>query len=123
MNSTEKNAVFEDVFKTGSYGATGECHCGIFHCDISDSWDDEHNDSVIPSIEESAKSDPQRYQLHDSAIEYLDLNGRLYVIGCRCQMDRFIFEFLTEEKQNVLSFYLNTQDKLNASDICQGNRT
>lgn len=117
MKSAEKHAVFEDVFKTGSYGATGECHCGIFHCDSSGNWDDDHNDSVVPGVEESAKLDPQHYQLHDSAIEYVNLNNHLYVIGCRCGMDRFMFEFLTEEKQQVLSFYLNTQDKLNASDI------
>lgn len=117
MNSAKKQSVFTDVFKTGSYGATGECHCGIFHCDTSDSWDDDHSDSVIPAAEESAKSDPQRYQFHDSAIEYVDFNRHLYVVGCRCGMDNFMFEFLTEEKQQVLSFYLNTQDKLNASDV------
>ena len=70
--------------------------------------------------QERAKESPHMYQFNEHAIEYFDFNGRLYVHGCRCGMDVFIFDFLTEEKQRVLSYYKQTQDELNASDINQG---
>lgn len=117
MNTQQKNTVFLDLFRTKSYGATGECHCGIMHYDACNQWDDDHNESALPQAMESAKAHPERYQFQDNAIEYLNFNGALFVVGCRCKMDEFVFQFLTEEKQRVLSFYKKTQDVLNVADV------
>ena len=117
MNTAAKRSVFNGIFKTGSYGASGECHCGVFHYDTANAWDDDHEESVLPQAEEAAKTDPARYQFHDSAIEYVDLNGRLYVIGCRCGMDNFMFDFLNEDKQQVLTYYRDSRDELRVEDV------
>ncbi len=117
MRTEEKKIVFHGLFRTGSHGACGECHCGIFHFDVSNEWDDDHQNNVLPEAEKNALEHPEMYQFNDHSIEFFDFNGRLYVHGCRCGMDVFIFELLTEDKQNVLSFYKGIQDKLSVSDV------
>lgn len=117
MKTIEKRVIFNNIFRTGTHGATGECYCGIHHLDCANHWDDDHAETVLPSAEKAAQEHPERYQFQDNAIEFFDFNQRLYVFGCRCAMDDFVFEFLIEEKQRVLNFYRKTQDLLNASDI------
>jgi len=117
MKTAEKRAFFNDIFRTGSYGASGECHCGISHFDCTNNWDDDHSENVLPSAEKNAAERPELYQFQDCAIEFFNFNNRLYVFGCRCGMDDYMFEFLTEEKERVLSFYKQTQDRINVSDI------
>lgn len=117
MKTAEKRTVFNGIFRTGSHGSTGECHCGIFHYDCTNHWDDDHAENVLPAAESRAQTNPEQYQFQDNAIEFFDFNGRLYVFGCRCGMDDFMFEFLSEEKQAVINFYLQTKDKLSVSDL------
>lgn len=117
MRTVEKRALFNNIFRTGTQGATGECHCGIIHYDSANFWDDDHAENALPSAEQSALEHPERFQFQANAIEFFNFNDRLYVFGCRCGMDDFVFNFLTEEKQRVLTFYKQTQDKLNAGDL------
>lgn len=117
MNTEQKRSAFNRLFSTQSFGATGECHCGISHCDIAGNWDCDHSENTVPVFIEMETKEPTKYQCHDSAIEYCDFNGHLYVVGCQCKMDEFMFNFLAEEKQRILRFYLNTKDQLEVSDV------
>jgi len=112
MKTTEKKGIFNRLFSTGSHGCSGECHCGIIHYDIANSWDDDHHENTLPLAEKSAKESPELYQFQDNSIEYLNFNGFLYVLGCRCEMDCFIFNILNEERENIFNFYNNTKDKV-----------
>jgi hypothetical protein len=107
----EKKTVFYNTFNTSTYGSSGECHCGIFHYDSVNQWDNDHN-NILLNAQNSAKESPELYQFQDNAIEYVNLNERLYVIDCRCKMDNFIFGFLHEEKENILKFYMETRDRI-----------
>ena len=117
MKTSEKSLVFNRLFKTGSYGCSGECHCGVFHYDNANNWDDDHRDNTLPSAEKAAKEVPGSYQFQTNAIEYVEFNNRLYVIGCKCGMDEFIFGFLLEEKEKILNFYKSTKDRISVEDI------
>lgn len=117
MNTKEKRDIFVGLFKTNTYGANGMCQCGISHYDDANQWDPEYHETELPAAKESAKTNPSGYQFHDSSIEYLDFNGALYVQGCRCAMDDFIFNFLTEDKSSIVSFYKKTQDRVTVDDL------
>lgn len=117
MKTAEKRNIFNKIFQTRSYGSSGECHCGVMHYDATNSWDEDHHENVLPEAERNAKINPNSYQLHDSAVEFFNFNGRLYVFGCQCRMDDFMFEFFNEEKQNVLSYYKKTQDEISVNDL------
>jgi hypothetical protein len=117
MRTAEKRAVFEKIFRTGTHGSTGECHCGVHHYDSANHWDNDHAEHVLPTAQANAAKHPECFQLHDHAIEYVDFSGRLYVIDCKCGMDNFIFELLVEDQQRILSFYKQTQDHIKLSDL------
>lgn len=116
MRTEHKQSEFNKIFTTGSHGATGHCHCGVIHYDTANKWDDDHHDVILPSAELAAKSEPESFQFHDTAISYVDFNGHLYVIGCKCGMDDFIFNFLKEDKEKILFYYRKTKDRIEAED-------
>tara|TARA_R110002096_G_scaffold379758_1_gene573746 strand:+ start:1440 stop:1799 length:360 start_codon:yes stop_codon:yes gene_type:complete len=117
MKTSDKHDLFNQLFTTSTHGCSGECQCGVFHYDTCNEWDEDHRLNTLPSAEASAKEFPDNYQFQENAISYVNINGFLYVIGCKCRFDNFIFEFLTEEKQNILSFYIKTKDEINAEDV------
>lgn len=71
MNTGEKKIIFNNMFRTGSHGCSGECHCGIFHYDINNRWDEDYHDNTLPMAEKSAKAHPEMYQFQCNTIEYL----------------------------------------------------
>ena len=91
MKTAEKLSKYIGAFTTNTHGCSGECHCGIFHYDTANSWDDDHHDNTLPLAEISAVASPDLYQFQDNAISYLGFDDRLYVVWCRCGMDDFIF--------------------------------
>lgn len=117
MKTSEKLSKFVERFTSNTHGSVGECHCGIFHLDVANKWDDDHLEVILPNAKLAAKEFPDRYQFHDTAIDYLNFNGHFYVRGCRCRMDDFMFDFLNEEKENVLKYYMGIKDRINVENI------
>ena len=117
MKTKIKQHKFWGLFTTNTHGCSGECHCGILHYDTANEWDDDHKDNTLPRVLEAEKEHPELYQLHDTAIAYLDFNGMLYVIGCRCETDELIFSVLNEDKESVLNYYKQTEDKISLDDV------
>lgn len=114
MRKDDKWNKFIDTFYTGTHGASGECSCGVFHYDTANTWDDDHHE-YLEKLEK--ENDWSMRQLHDSAICFIDIAGSLYVVGCRCGMDKLLFEFLHDQKDQVLTFYVKTKDKIDIGDI------
>jgi hypothetical protein len=117
MKTSEKRGVFDSLFRTGSHGCSGDCHCGVTHYDNGNYWDDDHLENTLPQAELAEKAHPKLYQFQPNAIEYVDFNGFLYVFGCKCKMDDFIFGFLSEEKEKVINFYKHTKDRVSVDEI------
>lgn len=117
MKTKDKLTVFRGFFNTGTHGCSGECHCGALHYDDGNEWDEDHHERTLPNARKAAEEDPKSYQFHDSAIEYLEFNECLFVIDCKCGMDKFIFGFLNENKSNVLSYYKQTQEPINVNEL------
>lgn len=117
MQTTTKRDIFRSLFSTGTFGCAATCHCGVHHFDNGNQWDDEHMNETLPNAETWAKQNPKQVQFHGEAIEYLNFNGHLYVIDCHCKMDEFIFSFLNESKDSVLSYYLKTKDAVSVEDV------
>jgi len=116
MRTETKLSIFRSLFSTKTYGCSGECHCGIFHYDIANDWDDDYHQNTLPAVQERAKDSPEGYQFHDAAIERLEFDGYLYVIGCRCGMDDFIFRFFNESKSQILNYFVKTKDEVSVDD-------
>lgn len=117
MKTDNKWRFFNDTFSSGSRGCSGECHCGIMHYDSANQWDIEYHQNMLPQALEAAEASPERFQFHESSIEYLNFNDRLYVAGCRCGMDHFVFTLLNEEKQSILKYYISTKDELSPEGL------
>lgn len=117
MRTASKKSVFREVFGTRSYGCSGECACGVMHYDTAGEWDEEHRNETLPRAREWAKEKPESFQFHDTAIEYVELTGFLYVIGCKCKQDGLLFSVLNEQKQAVLSYYKQTKDEISVEDV------
>jgi hypothetical protein len=117
MKTSEKREIFDRLFKTGTHGCSGECACGVMHYDSCNQWDDDHQENTLPSAEASAKEMPEIYQFQSNAIEYLNFNERLYVLGCKCHMDDIVFELLHEQSEQVLTFYQQTRPRVTVDDI------
>lgn len=117
MKTAIKKSRFIRAFSTNSFGCSAECHCGVIHYDTANEWDEDHHENTLPNAEKLAEESPEHFQFHDTAIEYLDFNGRRYVIDCKCGMTNFIFEFLNEDKESILTYYKNTQEQVTLADI------
>ena len=117
MKTEVKREKFRALFTTNTHGCSGECHCGISHYDIANHWDSDHHDNTLPRVQKAAIESPELYQFQDNAIAYLDFNGFLYVVGCRCGIDNLFFDMLNEDRENVLNYYKQTQDKISLDDV------
>ena len=120
MKTTTKQSIFRKIFSTGSYGCSGECACGVHHYDSGNYWDDDHKDTLA-NAEQWAKEHPEDVQFHSEAIAYLNFNDNLYVIDCRCGMDKLIFNVLNDQKDSVLRYYLQTKDSVSIDEVLQHN--
>jgi hypothetical protein len=116
MRTVTKKSVFRKIFSTGSYGCSGTCACGVHHYDSGNDWDNDHKDTLA-NAKEWAKEHPEDVQFHTEAIEYLNFTDNLYVIDCRCGMDKLIFKLLNDQKDNVLHYYLQTKDAVAVEDV------
>jgi hypothetical protein len=119
MNTQSKKDKFFSVFGTNTYGADGICGCGVAHYDEVNKWDSEYHDIELPNAKERAKKNPQDYQFHDTAIDFININGALYVRGCRCKTDEMLFDFLNEDREQVIAYLKETQDVLTVDDLAQ----
>jgi hypothetical protein len=116
MKTAVKHTTFTNIFSTNTHGCSAECHCGVFHYDTCNQWDEDYHKKELPSAETSAVTNPKLFQFQDNAIEYLEFDGRQYVIGCRCGMTEFMFGFINEDKDKVLKYLIATKDTISVED-------
>lgn len=112
MRTSYKKDAFIQQFSTNTQGCTGECYCGVLHYDAANFWDEDYQENQLPMARKSAESSPEDFQFQDNAIEYFEFNGRLYVAGCKCGMDKFVFGLFNEQKEEILAYFIDTKDKL-----------
>lgn len=106
MRTSEKKYLFLNRFKTGSHAASAECHCGILNYDVSNKWDEDHQETI-----KNLKDGPL-INLQNNAIEYININDHLFVIGCKCNTDNLLFSMLNEHRDQVIMWIKDTQEKI-----------
>lgn len=110
MRASDKKALFMKQFTTGSQGASGDCACGVSNYDIANEWDEDHE----AHIKTLAENDHIHFQ-HNS-IEFIDVDGSFFVVGCKCKTDETLFSLLNEHRDQVIRWLKATQD-ISAADL------
>lgn len=105
MRISDKKFHFLKRFGTSSSGAFGDCACGVTSYDVSNYWDEDHQER-IRNIEENSLT-----QFQTNSIEFIEINGNYFVVGCKCKTDETIFALLTEQRDDVISYLKDTQEK------------
>lgn len=104
MRTKDKKFLFLRRFGTGSQGAFGDCACGVTNYDTANKWDDDH-ETHLKTLTES-----ERIHFQDNSIEFIDVDGALFVIGCKCKTDETLFSLLSEHRDQVIEWLKDTQD-------------
>lgn len=111
MRTKFKKQLFYKIFSTKSHGAFGECHCGLMNYDGENYWDDDHEETM-----KRVNNLPDVF-IQPNAIEFIEINGCLYVIGCKCKTDEVLFAMLDEHREQTLTWLKETEETINAKDI------
>ncbi len=104
MRTKDKRFLFFKRFSTGSQGAFGDCACGVTNYDTTNKWDDDH-EAHLKTLSES-----DRVHFQSNSIEFIDIDGALFVVGCKCKTDETILSLLIEHRDQVIRFLKDTQD-------------
>lgn len=110
MRTIDKRNLFFKQFTTGSHGASGDCACGISNYDIANQWDDDH-EAHLKTLSESS-----HVHFQHNSIEFIDIDGAMFVVGCKCKTDETLFSLLNEHRDQVIEWLKATQD-MTASDL------
>lgn len=104
MRTEEKRFLFFRRFRTGTKGAFGDCACGATNYDIANKWDDDHQDHLETLVES------EKVQFQTNSIEFIDIDGHLFVVGCKCKTDETLFSLLNEHRDDVIRYLKDTED-------------
>ena len=104
MRTKDKRFLFFNRFSTGSHGAFGDCACGVTNYDTANRWDNDHEAHLRTLVES------EHVHFQENSIGFIDVDGALFVVGCKCKTDETIFSLLSEHRDQVIRFLKDTQD-------------
>lgn len=105
--ANEPSDEFVEAYRYGG-SPDFECDCGRTHFAADNDWftDEEDGEKHLESLLEMSIKYPEQYHpdYESDYVNYTDINGKQFVVGCPCNGLYRYEEFIVENEEKILSF-------------------